>query len=181
MKTLLYITLALLFMSSCATSKETLSVRDELKKEKLLAEQALIEKAVESRRFIIKLDKIYFTYGGIADLIPRSNYIIIDGRKAIISAAYLGRQFDFRPIAGINMRGEAIEYELTSNTSKGLYEIKMKVDNKTNSFDVYLRIGKNGSCSASLSSMKIDNVRYQGYIVPIKDKEIAPDQNSTLI
>jgi hypothetical protein len=181
MKTPLYILFAVLFMSSCATSKETVSGRRELREENLIAGQTLIEKAVESRRFIIKLDRIYFTHGGIADLIPRRNYIIIDGSKAIISAAYLGRQFDIRPIAGINMRGEAKEFQLTSNEAKGLYEIKMKVDNSVTSFDVYLTIGKNGSCNASLSGMKIDFVRYKGYIVPIKEKENNSFMNSTLI
>ncbi len=181
MKTIFYLFFAVLFMSSCAASKETLATRNELKKEKLLAEQALIVKAVESRRFIIKLDKIYLNYGGMADLLPRRNYIIVDGRKAIINAAYLGRQFDIKPIAGINMRGEAKEFQVTTNESKGLYEIKMKVDNNANSFDVYLTIGKNGTCSASLTSMMIDFVRYKGYIVPIKEKENNPPQNSTLI
>ena len=47
----------------------------------------------------------------MVDLVPRANYIIIDGETAVISAAYLGRQYDIRPIAGINMQGRAEEYE----------------------------------------------------------------------
>lgn len=178
MKTSIYIVLALLFMSSCATTKETLSTRRELKAEKLLAEQAIIKRAVESRRFIIKFDRIYFRRGGFADLIPRRNYIILDGNKAIISAAYLGRQFDIKPIAGINMLGETKEFEYSGKSEKGSYEIAMKVDNNFNSFNVYLKIGKNGSCSASLSGMLIDAVQYQGHIVPMKEKNNVPAQNS---
>jgi len=181
MKTLLYTFLALLIMLSCATTKEAKSTRIQLKKEKQLAEQEMIGKSVESRRFIIKFDRIYFTRGGMADLIPQRNYMIIDGNKAIINAAYFGRQFDIRPIAGINMRGEAKDFELSSNSSKGFYEIALKVDNNSNSFNVYLKIGKNGSCSASLSSMMIDVVRYKGRIVPVAEKEKNPSQDSTLI
>jgi hypothetical protein len=104
----------------------------------------------------------------MAELIPRANFIIIDGDRAVISTAYLGRQYDIKPIAGINMRGRAVEYALTNNTSKGSYDIKVKVQNGRNaSFDVYINVTKNGSCTASLSSLKIDNVRYSGYLVPI--------------
>ena len=181
MKKLFVIITTLLVISSCVTTKEAKSLKSELRDEKKLAEQEVIKEAVESRRFIIKLDKIYYSRGGIIDLRPRYNYIIIDGRKAIISAAYLGRQFDIRPIAGISMRGEANKYELTDNSPKGLYDIKMKVDNEGNSFDIYLRIGKDGSCSASLSSLKIDFVRYQGHIVPIKDNTNIPPQNRFII
>lgn len=157
-------------MLSCTTSKEARSSRIELKKEKRLAEQALIKKAVESKKFIIRFDRLYYSYGGMIDLIPRSNYIIIDGRKAIISAGYIGRQYDIRPIAGINMHGEATNYEVKFNSSKGIYEIKIKVTNKFNSFDVYLTIGNNGSCSASLNNVKIDYIRYSGQLVPLKNK-----------
>ena len=57
----------------------------------------------------------------------------------------------------------------------------MKVNNGNNSFDVYLTIGKNGNCSASLSNIRIDYVMYSGHIVPIKDKTVMPLQESNVI
>ncbi|HUX55863.1 MAG TPA: DUF4251 domain-containing protein [Bacteroidales bacterium] len=175
MKNLLIIISTIMVLSSCATTKEAKSTRIELKNEKKLANQAIVEKAVESKRFIIKFDKIYLSRGGMIDLLPRSNYIIIDGNKAIISAAYLGRQYDIKPIAGISMQGENNNYELTNNSSGGMTRIKMKINNSTNSFDVYLTISKDGRCNASLSSLMIDNIRYRGHIVPIKDKKAKTD------
>lgn len=174
MKKLFVIIIAFIFISSCSTTKEAKSSDSELRNDKKIAEQAVIKKAVESRRFVIKLERLYFTYGGTAGLLPRYNYIIIDGDKAIISAAYLGRQYDIKAIAGINMRGKTTNYELTSILSKGRYEIKTKVTNGSDSFDLYLLVGKNGSCNASLSSILIDNVNYKGYIVPLKDKNTVP-------
>jgi hypothetical protein len=110
MKKLLFIITTLLVISSCATTKDAKSSRIELRKEKKLAEQAVIKNAVESRRYIIKFDRLYFSHGGMVDLIPNTNYIIIDGEKAIVSAAYLGRQSDIRPIAGISLSGKTIKY-----------------------------------------------------------------------
>jgi hypothetical protein len=181
MKKLLFAITAIIVMSSCVTTKEAKLSRADLRNEKKIAEQSLIKEAVESRRFIIKLNKLYYSHGGFADLLPRSNYIIIDGNKAVISTAYLGRQYDFRGIAAIDMLGKSLNYEMTNNLLKGKYEIKMKVKNGTTSFDVFLTIGKNGNCSASVSNLKIDNIRYSGYVVPIKDKQNNPSESSDRI
>ena len=176
MKKLSAIIITLLVISSCSATKEARTSKNDLRDEKVLAEQAVIKQAVESRRFIIKLDRLYFSHGGMIDLFPRSNYIIIDREKAIINAGYLGRQYGIKPIAGINMRGETMNYELISKLSKGRYEIKTKVTNGSNSFDLSLSIGKNGSCSASISNKLIEYVSYRGYIVPINDKATVPLQ-----
>jgi hypothetical protein len=182
MKKLSIIIMSLVLMSSCSTTKEAKSSRAELRHEKKVIEQGLVKNAVETRRYIIKLNRLYFNYGGMAELIPRANFIIIDGDRAVISTAYLGRQYDIKPIAGINMRGRAVDYALTNNTSKGSYDIKLKVKNGRNaSFDVYLNVSKDGSCTASLSSLKIDNVRYSGYLVPISDRTNTHLQEGDLI
>jgi hypothetical protein len=170
MKKLFSIIIASVLISSCSTTKEANSSNTEIRNEKKLARQTDIKKAVESRKFIIKFERMYYRYGGTAELKPRTNFIIIDGDKAIISAAYIGRQLDIKPIAGINMRGETKDYELTSKVSKGVYQIKTKVANNAGSFDLYLSIGKNGSCNVSLSSIKIDNINYRGYVEPLKEK-----------
>jgi hypothetical protein len=168
MKKLCIIIVSLIVMTSCSSTKEAKSSRAELRNEKKLAEQGVVKNAVETRKYIIKLNRLYFSHGGTTELIPRANFIIIDGDKAIISTAYLGRQYDIKPIAGINMRGRAEKYALTDNLSKGSYQIKMTVKNGGgNAFDLYLSISKNGYCTASVSSLKIDNIRYSGYLVPI--------------
>jgi hypothetical protein len=181
MKKLLFIITTLAVMSSCATNKEARSSRIELRKENKLAEQAVVKDAVESRRFIIKLDRLSLSHGGIVDLIPRRNYIIVDGKRAIIRAGYIGKQLDIKPIAGINISGVTTFYELTNDTYKGSYNLKMKVQNRNTSFDVYISIGKNGSCNASLSNLNIDMVRYSGHIVPINEKTGNTTQESEMI
>jgi hypothetical protein len=171
MKKLFLIIISFVVIASCTATKEAKSSRAELRKEKKLLEQTVVKNAVESKRYIIKFDRIYFTYGGIRELIPRANFLIVDKERATLNTAYLGRQFDIKPIAAINIRGRAENYAVTDNLSKGSYEIKMKVDNGgSNTFDVFITISKNGYCSISVSSLKIDNVNYAGYLVPITDK-----------
>ena len=80
------------------------------------------------------------------------------------------------------MRGRADDYALTDNLSKGSYNVKMKVFNGGSaSFDVYLTISKSGYCTISVSSLKIDNVRYSGYLVPISDKTNALQSQGDMI
>jgi hypothetical protein len=180
MKKLLFIISIVTIISSCASTNETKSVRKEQRDENKLAELAMVKNAIESRRFIVKLNRIYMT-GGIIDLRPRANYIIIDGRKAIINTAYIGRQWDIRRITAINMRGAANEYEMTSNLGKGKYEVSLKVQNGASSFDVYLTIGKDGNCNASVNSLKISNIRYSGFVVPIIDnKKMQPPEGESI-
>jgi hypothetical protein len=57
----------------------------------------------------------------------------------------------------------------------------MKINNESNSFQVFLRVDKNGSCNVSLSSLMIDYVSYRGHIVPIKDKNNIPVQTGVMI
>ena len=171
------IIISLMVLSSCTTTKEARSTRAEQRKEKKLADQAQIKIAVESKRYIIKFDRVYSSFGGRVELVPRANYLIVDRDRAVLNTAYMGRQFNIRPIAAINIHGRASNYTVTDNTSKGSYEISLKVDNGgPNSFSVNISISRNGYCSATVSSIKIDNVRYAGYLVPIMDKAESPSQ-----
>lgn len=182
MKKLFILVISLVIMSSCNTTKVAKSSRAELRKEQKLLSQEMVKNAVESKKYIIKFDRIYFSYGGIIELIPRANFIIIDGERAILNTAYLGRQFDIKPIAAIDIRGKAVDYALTDNLSKGSYEVKMKVNNGgSNSFEIFIRISKDGYCSTSISSLKIDNVTYAGHLVPIANKtETSPQEGNPI-
>ena len=182
MKKLLFVLVFPFVMLSCMTTKEASTSKAELRREKNLTDQLLVKNAVDSRKYIIKLDRLYSTRGGMVDLVPRANYIIIDGERAIISTAYIGRQWDIRGIAGIDIRGKSQDYEVTSKISKGKYEVKLKVSNgNSTAFDVYLTITKNGYCNASVSSLKIENTRYSGYLVPISDDPNALLEDGKII
>jgi len=171
MRMLILVLTGIGILASCATSNVQESSKSEAKSVKNAAEQAQIQQAVENRRFIIKFDRLYNSYGGMVELIPKANYIILDGDRVVISAAYVGRQYNYRPIKGIDMVGRAVTFELKNNTSRGLYEIRMKVKNDKNSFDVFLTISKDGYCNTALTSYRIDHVRYTGNFIPLIPKE----------
>jgi hypothetical protein len=175
MKKLTFVLAGLVVLTSCATSRVEESSKNESGEAKNIFQLAEIKQAVEMRKFIVKFDKLYISHGGSIDLIPKANYIILDGNRVVISAAYIGRQYSYRPIKGIDMIGQAVFFEMKNNSAKGIYQIKMKVRNDTNSFDVFLTITDDGFCNTSLDNYKIDHVRYTGTFIPLKSKDEKPD------
>jgi hypothetical protein len=160
-----FISLVFLF-SACTSTKDLSSSRAENRKSKRLAEQADIKKAIESRRFIIKVNRIYFRGGGSAEMQPQNNFVIINGEIASISLGYIGRTYFSRPISGINFNGHTLDYKMESDGTKGQYKIQMVVKAGADKFDVYLTIGSDGYCSISLNNSYIQSVNYYGTLVP---------------
>ena len=181
MKNMIFIVAGLIILTSCATSRVEESSKPESKNYKSLVQQETIRQAVEMRRFLLKFNKLYILHGGMIDLKPNNNYIILDGDKIIISTAYIGRQYSYRPIAGIDMKGKTVAFELKDNSSKGLFKIRIKVKNEQNTFDIFLTIDKDGYCNASLTSYKIDRVEYSGNFIPLRAKEENSEQENSLI
>jgi hypothetical protein len=182
MKNILFILSVFLIVTACSTVKEGRVSKLEKKQERKLAEKELVKKAVESRMFVIKMSRLYTLRGLPITLIPKTNYIIINGERAQISLGYSGRQYSSRPISGINFRGETVRYNLKSNTTKGIYYINMEVKQGNYSFNLNLTIDDDGYCSASVTNPYIESTRYTGNLVPIlKRNNIIPEKKDSSI
>lgn len=169
MKKLIYVVIAAAFIYSCTASKETGSSRKEQKLADKLAEQQMVKKAVEARRFIIKMNKLYMAGGSFTDLYPRSNFIIVNGEIASVSLGYVGKTFASRPVSGINFNGQTVKYVMKSDEAKGMYNIEMTVKKGNSTFDLYLTIGSSGFCTVSLNNANIQTVSYRGNLSPITE------------
>jgi len=176
----LFITI-LALLTSCSTSKEAKTSRIEKRQNQKIITAELVKNAVENRKYIIRLDRLYPTRGGIVHLLPRSNYIVIDGNIASVRAAYLGRQYDIQPIAGIRLAAKTEDYSINKNFDKQEYKINLKLSRGGDTFDVSLNIKSNGKCSASFSSLKIDVIHYSGDIIPIPDNKSIESLDENVI
>ena len=164
----IFLTLAVAVMiASCTASKDVTSDRHKARLEKKLAQQGAIKQAVESRRYIIKVDRLTNSYGGWANLVPRSNYIIVDGEVVSVSLAYTGRSYGARQITGINFNGHTVNYDLSSNESKGDYKVTMKVAKGSDTFTFYITISPSGGCSFSVLNQFIQSAYYRGEVTPV--------------
>jgi hypothetical protein len=166
MKNLSIILALALLAGSCTASKTNLSENKSTRSEKKLAHQAAIKQAVESRHYLIKLNRIYMGNGGYADLMADRNYVIIDGELAAVSIAYMGRSYLGRSITGINFNGHTVDYEMTSKESKGRYEVKMKIARGSDNFQFFVTVSPSGDCTLSVLNPHISSVSYHGTVVP---------------
>jgi hypothetical protein len=181
MKKIVFLLSIVIFLSACTTSKELSSSRAETRKLRKLAEQTVVMKAVESRRFIIKVDRMYTMGSGRMDVVPSRNFVIINGEIASISLPYVGRSFGVRPITGINLNGKTISYKMESNETKGMYKIEIVVKYGSDKFDLNLSIGNNGTCNVSLNNSYLQAVSYSGTLVPLLKSNNNPAEKGDRI
>lgn len=175
MKKLLLLLIASVLIVASGASGKPGSTDKKTRIEKKLARQEKVKEAVESNSFEIELDRLYMSRFGSVNLSPGRNYIIIEGNKAAIRAGYMGRQHGLTPVAGIYLSAKPSKYILQKNESKGNYKIEMEVTGGYDTFHVVMTISENGYCSALISGVKIDDVRYSGNLVPIEQEKAAPE------
>jgi hypothetical protein len=177
MKSIAILLIAGLVFVSCSTSKEASAS----KLEKKAAEAEKVKRAVESRQYIIRLDKIMTQGGGIADLVPKNNFFIMNGEIASVSLAYVGRSYFIRQITGINFNGQTTSYKMQNNAEKAVYNIQVEIVAGGNKFDFYLTIGTSGNCDISVNNPRIHSTSYRGTLVPLSQTpEPAADHKDRL-
>jgi hypothetical protein len=167
MKKIAFLFTIVCIFSGCSSTKELAGTKAENRKLEKLADQAEIKRAVESRRYIITANRIYTLDGRWTDLVPRTNFLIVNGEIASISLGYTGRSYFSRPISGINLNSYTLVYKMENIETKGIYKIEMELEYASDKFDVYLTIGKEGSCNISISNPNIQPVHYSGNLVPL--------------
>jgi len=173
-KIILLLIVIIVGAASCSVSKESNSLKAEQRKAERLAAQLEVRKAIESRRFVLKMDKIILPDGLMIDLVPRNNFIIINGEIISVSLGYMGRSFGTRQITGINFNGRTGRYIMNNDTSKGIYNIQVEaITPNKDKFDIYMTLGDNGYCSASVNNPYIQSVSYRGIIVPLSPGNIS--------
>ena len=158
----IFTTIALsLFLFSCsATTKLERSELAALKGEE-------IKTALDSQKFVIRLDETSTRRGGRILLSPSYNYLVINGEKARMNLAYVGRSMDVRGISGINMIGEVTERSLAQK-KKGRILLSLTLEQENDAFDVNIDVGKNGICDVSVYHPRLDPIRYRGEMTRLK-------------
>jgi len=152
------LTAILLVLASCSSSNKSAS--RELKK---TLKQGEVKYAVESNRYLIKVNRIHPRRGKTMDMKPSNNYIIVDQGYARINLGYIGRSYSSRSISAINMSGQIIKQEITLK-AKGGFVIDMKVKQNNDTFNVNMRISDDGYCTVDLNHPHLDYITYSGNI-----------------
>lgn len=144
--------------------------------EQKAAERLTTVKAIESRQYVLKMDRIILANGRMIDLVPRNNFIIVNGEIISVSLAYEGRSFGIRRITGINFNGRTGRYIMKNDEQKGMYNIQIEAIAPNNDkFDIYLTLSVNGNCTASINNAYIQTVNYRGLVYPMSQSRPSPE------
>lgn len=158
MKNIIYI--ALIFVlagTGCSSGKEMSASRE---KRKALKKEEVRE-AVENQRMLIRVNRMHPRGGGVIDMRPESNFIIIDKDRVRISLGYLGRSHSIMPVAAINMQGKIYSREI-GQWKNGGYDMELELGQDNENFSVSITVGAAGYVNLSLSNPRLDLVRYSG-------------------
>lgn len=158
MKNIIGIAVAgLLIISSCSGPGELQSSREERK----AIDREAVEKAVETQKMLIKVDRFYPRRGPSLTMNPNNNYIIISEDDIRINLGYLGRSQTIMPVAAINMQGEIYSRTIGS-TKKGGYDTEYKVGQNNEKFTLYMTISDDGWVNLTINNARLDVARYSG-------------------
>jgi hypothetical protein len=179
MKRTAFFLLMILVITACSSTRNVSNsetagnTRAENRKAKKLAEQAVVQKAIQSRKYVIRVNRLYSTGGRFVEMVPSSNFLIVNGEITSISLGYVGRSFGTRPITGINLNAHTSSYHMETNETKGGYKIEMSVKYGSDKFDVYITIGNDGSSDITINNAYIQSIRYTGELEPLRNSALT--------
>lgn len=152
--------LSLLFISCSSSKKIERTERAALKVQE-------VQKALEEQRFVVEIDRIRPRRGGVIQLNTSHNYLIINGKKARMNLAYIGKSMDIRRISGINMQGTVTNSTLSSRKN-GVLKMQLTLEQGNESFDVDMSISNSGSCTINVYHPRLDPANYRGTLSAVK-------------
>jgi hypothetical protein len=165
MKRVIILCAGILALVSCTATKSNDSARASRRAIKAEETRLAVERLVNSGSYLIKMNRLYSGRISNVYLIPENNFILLDKGNLRMKLGYMGRQYDFRGIAAINMSATAESYEVVRNTGKGRYDVRIKASQAGEPFDIYISIHDSGSASASVNNPRIQMVNYSGKLV----------------
>lgn len=158
MKNIIYILFIVIVVTgSCASSGDLASSREVRKSIK----QENIRKAIESQQMIINVNRLQSRRGGMMEMNPELNFLIINNNRTRVSLGYVGRSYTSRPIAAINLEGEIYSRDINKK-GNGSYDIRYELGQKNAKFIVNMTVSVNGYVSLRITNPRIDFVRYSG-------------------
>jgi len=164
MKNYIIIATLLLTVSSCSTVRTADSSASARRAARAEAIRESVEMSMQSGKFLVKMDRLNGSRGLAVQLAPEFNYIIIDQGMVRMRLGYIGRQYDFRGIAAINMSAKSQSYEVTRDPERKRYEVNIKASQAGELFNISLSIDDRGNCTALIYNNRIESARYSGHL-----------------
>jgi len=175
----------LLILLNCGTSgKTTISKSQETTLDRLIAAKNFVITCDRALPLMtISMNSLFnsglFPPGSAANsvnLVGNSNYLKVMGDSVAAELPYFGeRQMG----GGYNQNGSGVEFsgmprewQLTKNEKAGRYELRFKINQESESFNVNVVVFPNLNSSINITSSQRFSIRYEGTAKAIEEDEL---------
>ncbi|WP_303013448.1 DUF4251 domain-containing protein [uncultured Bacteroides sp.] len=117
------------YINAQTVQKEKEMTREEEKAQKEMLDQLYYEeakKAIEEKQFILEADQVMFKYGTTAFVTSNTNFVAVQGNKAVVQVAFNIPISGPNGLGGVTVSGNISNYKLKTD-KKGNTHISMNV------------------------------------------------------
>lgn len=131
------------------------------------------ETALADSMFVLEADEVVFKRGYVAHVTSNTNFIAVEGDRAVVQVAFNVPWSGFNGLGGITVEGLVSKYE-TRKDKKGNMFVEMSVSGRGISAQVFITLMAGGN-EASVSVMQnfySGRITLNGVIVPAEDSSV---------
>lgn len=176
MKKILLFALAAIFAANFAAANEPRKTRKELRAEQEAIDRAYFEAAeaaLEARQFVLEANQVIFKYGSSAYVTPTTNFVAVDGDRAVVQVAFDVPASGFNGLGGITVTGNVSGYKQTVD-KKGNIRVTMNVMGTGISAQVSISL-PNGSPDATVTvnpNLHSNRISLRGVLLPLEKAHV---------
>ena len=139
--------------------------------DKMLFQEA--KEAIDNQTFVLEADRVYFKYGTSAFVSSNTNFVGLDGDKAVVQVAFNVPFSGPNGLGGITVDGNASNYKVKTD-KKGNIHVSMNVMGIGISAQVSIDIpyGSNNATVDILPNFNSSHMTLSGQILPLKKANV---------
>ncbi len=158
------------------TRAERDAQRKEQKAKEAAEDRAWYEAAVQAikeRSFVLEADRVEFKRGRFAYVTPNTNFVSLDGNKAVVQLAFNTGYSGPNGIGGITVDGNVSGLDVKTD-KKGNVNIKMMIQGTAISASVSIRMsaGSNKATATVSPNFNSNRVSFSGTIYPTSQSNV---------
>ena len=179
MRKVVILTLVTLF--TCVEYSQAQTTEKEMtRQEKKAAQEALdkmlfqeAKEAIDNQTFVLEADRVYFKYGTSAFVSSNTNFVGLDGDKAVVQVAFNVPFSGPNGLGGITVDGNASNYKVKTD-KKGNIHVSMNVMGIGISAQVSIDIpyGSNNATVDILPNFNSSHMTLSGELLPLDKSNV---------
>ncbi len=171
MKTILYISVSLILLLSGCKSQTQVSDQARQVEQEILFQQA--SEALAKSNFVLEADRVFLRRGAPFNVNSNTNFISLQGDKAVIQLAISQNRGWYNGIGGVTLEGRVSNVRMNTD-KKGNINYTMSVTGKQLSAKVSFMIIKDtNKCTAMVTpNLQGEEFTFNGYLFDREDSSV---------